>query len=210
MPTIITRAEWGAAWPKRPHTPVDWDMTGDALWVHFSDGPPPADTLEAEARTVRAIQVFHQGPERGWNDIGYGFLVAPSGRIYEGRGVDALAAHCPNHNDEPSVCIMWKSQTELPPKAALDAVLWLRGHLAKKQLRSHREGTPTTCPGNALAAWVVANREAKPVAAVDPWTAYVGGKVIGSGRFYPPKIAFIKALVAAGKNGATITLKYNK
>lgn len=210
MPTIITRAEWRAARPHRTPTPVDWDATGDTLWVHFSDGPPPADSFEAEAATVRAIQGFHQGPQRNWNDIGYAYLVAPSGRIYEGRGKDVFAAHCPGHNSEPSVCIMWKSQTELPPQAALDAVLWLRGHLGKRTLRGHREGTQTACPGNVLYSWVVANREAKPVAVKYPWTAYVGEKAIGSGRFYPPSVAFVKALVAAGKSGAAITLKYNK
>jgi hypothetical protein len=43
-----------------------------------------------------------------------------------------------------------------------------------------------------------------------PWTAFANGKVIGSGRLFPPTVSFIKALVAAGKSGATITMKYNK
>lgn len=217
VPTITTRTQWGAAPPRHAPIPTRW-QAGGVLWVHYSDGPAPASTVNAEVRTVAAIQRFHQGPARGWSDIGYAYLVAPSGRIYEGRGRDVVAAHCPGHNSEASVCLLWKSATELPPQPALDSVLWLRDHLGMATLKGHREGTSTACPGNAIFSWVVAHRTKpppKPVAPAAtavkyPWTATSDGKLIGSGRFYPPTIRFIQALVAAGKTGATITLKYNK
>lgn len=157
---IITRKEWGAAAPKATPGHTSWAAGGE-LWVHYSEGPPPSNSASAEAAQVRAIQAFHQGPDRGWNDIGYNYLVAPSGRIYEGRGFEVVGAHCPNHNHRPGVCLLWKSGTIAPPPAALNAVLDLGHDLKAGVLRGHREGYATTCPGDAIYSWVKDHRDLK-------------------------------------------------
>ena len=36
--------------------------------------------------------------DKGWNDIGYTFLVGEDGNVYEGRGWDIVGAHCPWYN----------------------------------------------------------------------------------------------------------------
>lgn len=149
---IIPRAQWGAA-PPRARTPVVWPE-GVTLWVHHSDGPAPPETPAEEQATVREIQRFHMGPQRGWNDIGYAYLVAPSGRIYEGRG-EAIAAHCPGHNHEPSVCMMGTYATVPPSDEIHVAIYRLADVLRAGDLAGHREGFPTTCPGNAGMAKVV-------------------------------------------------------
>lgn len=59
------------------------------LIVHHSAGP---NTSTDWAATVRSIWNFHVNT-RGWSDIGYNYLVAPSGVIYEGRGDNVLGAH---------------------------------------------------------------------------------------------------------------------
>lgn len=143
---IISRAKWGAQ-PPRNRAWCAW--TGRTLWVHHSDGPQPGTTQAAEAATVRGIQAFHKGPQRGWADIGYAFLVAPSGRVYEGRGVQVWAAHCPGHNDEPSVCIMGTYDTIAPSPEARAAVWMLADWLGLTDLNGHRQGTSTSCPGDA-------------------------------------------------------------
>lgn len=168
---IISRSQWGARPPRSSPVAVSWPR-GGKLWVHYSDGPPPANNVESEKATVRGIQAFHQGAARGWNDIGYAYLIAPSGRIYEGRGRGVLAAHCPGHNSEASVCLMWKSGDQLPPKAALDSIMALGAHLGLGTLAGHREGFATSCPGNAVMAWIKANRRitttpAKPALNLD-------------------------------------------
>ena len=118
--------------------------------MHHSDGYPPTADLAVEKATVKGIQAFHQGPARGWSDIGYAYLIAPySGRIYEGRGQNVWAAHCPGRNDEPSVCLMGKFGEVEPPMAARLAVWKLADHLGMTNLKGHREGYSTTCPGDA-------------------------------------------------------------
>ena len=146
MTSIISRGGWGAR-PPRNRATCAW--TGRTLWVHHSDGPAPTDSRASEIATVRGIQAFHQGPQRGWADIGYAFLVAPSGRVYEGRGVQVWAAHCPGHNDEPSVCLMGTYDATPPSEAAREAVWWLADHLGMTDLNGHRQGTATSCPGDA-------------------------------------------------------------
>jgi N-acetylmuramoyl-L-alanine amidase len=105
-------------------------------------------TIEAEMAAMREIQRFHQRT-RGWSDIGYAFVVFPSGRVYEGRG-RYVGAHCPGHNAEPS-CAFAGDYTRNPPTqravASFDA---LRKQLGMVGWRGHREGFPTACPGAAL------------------------------------------------------------
>jgi hypothetical protein len=78
-PGIVTRAQWGADESIRKGTPEFAPLS--KLIVHHTDtqnnDPDPA-------ATVRAIYVFHV-QTRGWNDIGYNFLVDAQGRVYEGR-----------------------------------------------------------------------------------------------------------------------------
>lgn len=162
MSLIIPRATWGAASP-RSVSRCAW--TGRTLWVHHSTGAAPQVTIAAERAWMRATQSFHQGPSRGWSDFGYGYAIAPTGRIYEGRGYQVWAAHCPGHNDEPSVCLMGDYSTTAPTDAQRAAVWALADHLGMPQLAGHREGYATSCPGDAaMRALVNAARPAPPKA----------------------------------------------
>lgn len=145
MAKIISRASWRAA-PPRSVSRTIW--TTPRLWVHHSTGGAPANDLGAEAQWMRNIQRFHQGSQRGWSDIGYGFVIMPSGRIYEGRGANVWAAHAPGRNNEPSVCLAG-DYSVLPPTDAAHRAVWeLADHLGLTMLRGHRQATPTSCPGN--------------------------------------------------------------
>ena len=91
---------------------------------------------------------------RGWNDIGYGYLVDRDGIVYEGRG-EHIAAHSPGRNHEPSVSMIGTYATVDPSDAMHAAVYELRDYLYAGNLRGHRENTFTSCPGDAGYAKVV-------------------------------------------------------
>jgi len=146
---IVSRAEWGAA-PARSTTPLN--PAGVNLFVlHHTTGSFRG------ARTVRSIQQFHQGPQRGWADIGYNFLVAPDGVVYEGRGWAFRGAHARGYNHR-SVGVAFIGDGSQPmPQPAQQAVLEL---LAEAEVRfgplrtvGHRDVGSTTCPGDAIYAW---------------------------------------------------------
>lgn len=143
---LITRKEWGAAPPRATPQHVEWPKGVD-LWVHHTTGP--------DTQTPKEIQAFHQGPSRGWNDIGYGYLIDTKGNVYEGRGYEIHAAHSPGKNHEPSVALIGDYSTTFPSPAMHRAVWELHDFLNAGRLRGHRENTPTTCPGNAAFARIV-------------------------------------------------------
>lgn len=149
MLQIVTRSQWGARSPNG-RSPVNWPEGVD-LWVHHTTGAAPPETAsqDQEGSLVRGFQAFHMGPQRGWSDIGYHYLVAPSGRVYEGRGKNVSGAHSPGKNHEPSVALIGDYSTVAPTDAQHRAVHELADHLRAGDLRGHRENTQTSCPGNA-------------------------------------------------------------
>ncbi|KAH9512608.1 Peptidoglycan-recognition protein SC1a [Bulinus truncatus] len=51
------------------------------------------------AAEVRGFQNFHMDT-RGWNDIGYSFLVGGDGSVFEGRGWDKISEE--NYENQPT------------------------------------------------------------------------------------------------------------
>jgi hypothetical protein len=150
---IVSREEWGAAAPKSIPRTSPWSKSND-LWLHHTAGP--------EGQTVKSIQAFHQGPSRGWNDIGYHYLINKVGTIYEGRGREVWGAHSPGKNHEPSVALIGDYSATAPTDAQHRAVYALRDYLGVNRVRGHRENTATTCPGEAAFKKIVLGGPPKP------------------------------------------------
>ncbi|MDQ3783799.1 MAG: N-acetylmuramoyl-L-alanine amidase [Actinomycetota bacterium] len=82
-PNIITRAEWGAD-ESIKKTTAGCDRSfwrAQQLFVHHTAGMNNDPHPKA---TMRAIYHYHT-VTRGWCDIGYNFVIAPDGRLFEGR-----------------------------------------------------------------------------------------------------------------------------
>ena len=98
-PRIISRAAWGAKESIRRAAP-DYSDAVKAAFVHHtvqSNSYSPSES----AALVRSDYLYHVRT-RGWNDIGYNFLVDRYGRVFEGRygGVTraVLGAHAGGFN----------------------------------------------------------------------------------------------------------------
>lgn len=95
LPTIISRSEWGC--PNEGHSPAQHTSVTHLI-VHHT-----AITREDEnwRRFVLDVWELHVAT-RGWDDIGYNFMIDPDGVIYEGRagGEDVRGAHfiCANES----------------------------------------------------------------------------------------------------------------
>ena len=85
-PTIYTRKDWGADESLRKGTPEYGQV--QVGFVHHTVGTNTYTAAQVPA-IIRGIYDFHVNG-RGWNDVGYQFLVDRFGRIWEGRagGVD--------------------------------------------------------------------------------------------------------------------------
>lgn len=194
---IITRAEWGARSPVR-RSPVVWPEGVD-LWIHHTDGAilSVRASDDEEAATVRAIQDFHMGPARGWNDIGYAYVVAPSGRVYEGRG-HAIGAHSPGKNHEPSLAMLG-TYDDVPPSDQIHvAVYQMLDELRAGDLRGHRENTATSCPGDAGMRKIV---NGPPPIGFGEQPMNVRQRLVSMNYFSPNTIDTIIARLHAGRFG---------
>ena len=137
---IVKREEWGAKPPKGTPQPVIWSGQTD-LWLHHTAGP--------QSQTPAQIQAFHQGPSRGWSDVGYSYLIDFEGTVYEGRGREVWGAHSPGKNMEASVALIGDYSATPPSDAQHRAVYDLLTFLCLRKVRGHRENAATTCPGEA-------------------------------------------------------------
>lgn len=151
---VVSRAQWGAE-PARSTTPLN-PARVHLFVLHHTTG------RYAGPSTVRAIQKFHMGPERRWSDIGYNFLVAPDGLIFEGRGWGFAGAHARGKNSE-SVGVAFIGDGSKPiPAEAQRSILWLLSQAEKRfgQLSTvgHRDVGSTACPGDVLYRWWTVER----------------------------------------------------
>jgi hypothetical protein len=152
------RSSWGAKPPKGTPTIVPAPER-ERVVVHYSTGQELGRKDSAE--WVREIQRYHQD-NRGWDDIGYNFLVDAGGRIFEGRGWDVQGSHCPGWNRSGiGVCFLGNddpgTQDATPEarrsiRAIFDAAqARFRRPLA---MNGHRDNRLTACPGDELYGWV--------------------------------------------------------
>jgi RimJ/RimL family protein N-acetyltransferase len=167
---VFSRAQWGAARPGRPYRPLG---PLRALILHHTS--LPADELErgfrAEAAHMREIQRLHLS--RGWTDVGYHFVIAPSGRIFGGRPPGALGAHARGYNRGAlGVALAGDFEVERPTEAALRSLGLVLARLVPGArvvpLLGHRDVADTVCPGRFLYPYVEARRGAGTLAGPTP------------------------------------------
>ncbi|MBD8875448.1 N-acetylmuramoyl-L-alanine amidase [Roseibium polysiphoniae] len=125
----------------------------DTIVIHCSATP------DGRPVSVATIRKWHM--DRGWNDIGYHFVVGLQGEIWPGRPVEAKGAHVRGHNSHTiGICYVGgvTNDGKLSPKdtrtpqqkAALDALI--RGLLvdfpAITTICGHRDfpGVRKACP----------------------------------------------------------------
>ena len=80
LPSIVTRAQWGADESIRDNHVVGWAPFRKIV-VHHTASP---NSVKDPAATVRFGYELHV-VGRGFTDIGYNFLISPDGEIFEGR-----------------------------------------------------------------------------------------------------------------------------
>jgi hypothetical protein len=93
---VHTRKDWGAKPPTRPYT--DQSSLFACVVHHGGEKNAPFTTDQEVANCMRLWQAFHQGPQRGWIDIGYHFIMDGRGELWQGRPTWAIGAHVLNEN----------------------------------------------------------------------------------------------------------------
>ncbi|GJQ67020.1 hypothetical protein Trydic_g21935 [Trypoxylus dichotomus] len=153
-PTIITRSEWGARSPTESK-PLRRNPAPFVV-IHHSDGPACSSTQRCK-NIVKGIQNYHMN-YKGWEDIGYNFLVGGDGNVYEGRGWNKHGSHLIPYNGKSiGICFLGNFQTSSPPsqqlQAAKDLIAYGVNHnwiSNSYDVLGHRQADITDCPGDTL------------------------------------------------------------
>ncbi|MFP4090059.1 MAG: N-acetylmuramoyl-L-alanine amidase [Cyclobacteriaceae bacterium] len=173
QPALIPQSVWRTGLPAPSYTRTETEVRH--VIVHHSAG---SNTSTDHLNTVRNIYLFHT-QDRGWSDIGYNFLVARDGTIFQGRSFgdentdsgSIRGAHfCGQNSNTMGICMLGNFNTALPTDTALTSLQRLTAwklqqedldplesftHPANANLgviAGHRNGCATECPGSNLYA----------------------------------------------------------
>lgn len=161
----IPQSEWRAGLPDPNYTRTATNVKH--VVVHHSAG---SNTNTNYTQVVRDIYLYHT-QINGWSDIGYNYLVAQDGSIYNGRDPgsleqdDVLGAHfCGSNSTTMGICMLGNYESvQLSSSnysSLIDIIIWKLDHeeltpYVKNQhalgnfdaIVGHRDGCSTLCPG---------------------------------------------------------------
>ena len=160
--TAVRRAQWQAAPPREPFTP----HAPRYFTLHHTQAHYPK-TYDASVAEIQFIQDFHKNG-RGWNDIGYHFLIDPFGTIFEGRPLNAVGAHVKYRNTgNIGISFMGNHHPPVSNPIAPETVnsfvtvgRYLKDTYSvdRSSFYAHRDIQSTDCPGDDLYARMEALR----------------------------------------------------
>ena len=178
---IVSRAEWGAKPPNGALKPCSWGKkavvhhTAGEFVKPAAGRPGPkwwlakyranravqkaintfkrrdAPVFEREKAAMRQMQGFHQNT-RGWTDLGYHYVIFPSGRVYEGRPEETVGAHALNGNLMPGISFAGNYEKDEPTTHQIASYNELLDYLGVTEAVGHYRvpGNYTACPGKHL------------------------------------------------------------
>ncbi|MDQ3072016.1 MAG: N-acetylmuramoyl-L-alanine amidase [Bacteroidota bacterium] len=175
-PPSVDQSVWRAGLPE-PKGFVAYNDVEHIIVHHTATANSTTDHLQA----VRNIYLYHT-EVNGWDDVGYNYLIAQDGTIYngrDGRGAldddDTKGAHfCAKNDATMGISMIGTFNDGLPPDTALRALTQLMAWKINKDalnvmtvsmhprnspnatplktISGHRDGCPTECPGDSLFA----------------------------------------------------------
>jgi hypothetical protein len=159
---LVTREEWGARPYRTPGGATPYAGPRLGVKIHYL-GAPYTDRPHGECPAyVRQLQSSHMGGN-GWSDIGYSFVVCTHGTVFEGRGLrrrNSANGGTTLNERHYAVCALVGSSGVTEPTAAQlhglrDAIEYCRAEgPAGSEIKGHRDGYATSCPGDPLHKWV--------------------------------------------------------
>jgi hypothetical protein len=152
--SVIPRTAWTSWLPDRS----EMDALGKIrrITVHHEGNGAFTGTSVAECR-ARIVNVLNGERGVGHRDIAYHYVIDPAGRVWEARDLRWQGRHVRNnHVGNIGVCCLGNFEVQRIPAAQLQALerflqdLQKKHKVARKQIFTHQELSPTLCPGKDL------------------------------------------------------------
>jgi len=114
-------------------------------------------SVAGRIESVRQSHLSRRTKGEPWADIGYHYVIDPSGRVWEARSVQYQGAHVEDQNENNLGIVMLGNfdRQQPTPQAALALDRFIAQQMRRysvpvQQVRTHQELAPTACPGRSL------------------------------------------------------------
>lgn len=153
-PNVLPRS----AWARQGSIPGRMDRLDriERITVHH-DGMPPVFVSNRQEVAARIDQIRGVHQSNGWGDIGYHFIVDPTGQVWEGRPLIYQGAHVKNQNERNlGILVLGNFEMQSPTPAQIAATERFLAQCMRtyrvplSRVATHRELAPTLCPGRNL------------------------------------------------------------
>ncbi len=151
--TINPRSSWTSEPPKGPLSTEDVRF----LLVHHSASHNDHTTSQVPA-ILRSWYAYHTGPEKGWPDIAYNFIIDSAGGVWEGRqgsldGAVAGSATGGNQGFSQLVCLIGDTNASPATPAAHASLVQVLAWLADRFAVSTAPGAEVTFVSRGSNRW---------------------------------------------------------
>jgi hypothetical protein len=213
---LVTRAQLG--WPASA-APTQTSTKG--VKVHYEGSPVSTKLLTDHNACIWEWQNIRKShlanTKENYSDIAYNYGACPHGYLLEGRG---LGKRTGANGNQPlniahyAIVGLVGSEGLTEPNDAMlgairDGIELLRKHGAGSEIKGHKDGYATACPGPKLYAWVQKGAprpggtvsDPKPTTPAKPtYEPFPGASFFKAGHRSPVIAAMHKRLVAEGCN----------
>lgn len=164
QPMVMPRSAWTRQGIAKPNE--CYGMNGvTRITVHHDGMPPVALRGQADAaRRIESIRASHVNT-RGFADIGYHYIIDPTGRVWEGRPSWKQGAHVKDQNENNiGVLVLGNFDVQRPTPQALAALDSFMGSLMERyrvslaRVYTHQEIGKSGCPGTNLQRYMEQTR----------------------------------------------------
>lgn len=128
----------------------------DKLIIHCAATKPGMDI------GVKEIRKWHL--DRGFNDIGYHYVIRRDGTVETGRSVDLVGAHVAGHNTgSHGICLVGGIDDDMNPKANFTEDQWdqlkrvvkaFKAEYPRATIHGHNEFAAKSCPSFDVQEWL--------------------------------------------------------
>lgn len=123
--------------------------------VHHSGGTDADPLADTSHHTAKMMEDWHLS--KGWEGLGYTYVIHKDGAIWVGRPEHYHGAHASGYNTKSiGICLAGNFDATIPTEAQKTSLRWLmkevmnRYNIAKENIVPHRHFAVKTCYGNKL------------------------------------------------------------
>ncbi|MFB7222362.1 peptidoglycan-binding protein [Streptomyces sp. NPDC056227] len=210
---LVTRSDLG--WPA---SAAPAQATTKGVKVHYEGSPVSTklltdhDACIAEWKAIRKSHLANKA--ENYSDVAYNYAACPHGYLLEGRGIGhrtgANGNQALNQAHYAIVGLVGSSGLTEPTDAMLsairDGIELLRKNGAGTEIKGHRDGYATACPGGPLYDWVQKGAPRPGGESTPPTT---GGGTSSSGTYTVKKGDTLSSIATAHKTTVAALVKLN-